>query len=163
MGWSEMLGTLKGKVLDAANLELLEHTYNLQERTIKQLESNNNALEKNNELLEKENKGLTTVIKDCEEQLGGFEKKEDPKKKYSENALAILSYFVENDKTKEHELILIGSLKGKDFSEIQIKAGIAELSKDFKIILPFSTADRGLGVEWGFTNEGKMLLAELSE
>jgi len=164
MGWSEILGTLKGKVLDAANLELLEHTYELQERTIKQLESNNNALEKNKELLENvvkklklENRELTAVNEDYTEQLKGLEKGEAPMQEYSNNASAVLSFFLENDQTKGYELSIIEYLRDKGFSKIQIKGGIAEL-RSFNIILPWSNHPNK-GPEWGLTDEGKMLLA----
>ena len=168
MGLPEMLGTLKGKVLDAANIELLEHTYNLQERTIKQLESNNNALEKRNELLEKdlkrleeENKGLTMVIKDCEEQLEGLEKKEGSKQKYSNNASAVLSYFLKNDITNGYEKAIIAHLEKEGFSKIKIQGGISELAES-KIILHWST-HHSYGIEWGLTDEGKRLLARCND
>lgn len=164
MGFLEMLDKYKDQFIDAAKLEELKSVFRVMERTNKELEANNKALTERKkilqekiQILESDSAKLSKLIKEYEEQLKELEKGEAPKQKYSNNASAVLSFFLDNDKTKGYELSIIDYLRGKGFSEIKIKGGIAEL-RGLKIILPFSTHPT-YGPEWNLTDECKMLLA----
>ena len=58
MDISKILSDIKGKVLDAANFDLLMHAYDLQNENIKQLKNNNQALKENNDLLKEKVENL---------------------------------------------------------------------------------------------------------
>ena len=69
MDIARILGSIKGKVLDATHFELLKHAYELQVQNTDQLNNNNEALKENNELLqqklrelEDENSRLKKVV-----------------------------------------------------------------------------------------------------
>jgi len=58
----DFLDGLKGKVLDLAQIELIKHSYELQEKNLLQLE-------RQCELLEKENKRLHNILQEKENQI----------------------------------------------------------------------------------------------
>ena len=51
MGAIQTLDLIKGKVLDAANFEILKSAYEMQEKNIEQLKTSNEALKDNNQAL----------------------------------------------------------------------------------------------------------------
>lgn len=57
-----ILQGLKGKVLDLKDIELLKHTYDLQDQNQKQLKTNNDALRENAELVREKITRLQTEI-----------------------------------------------------------------------------------------------------
>jgi chromosome segregation ATPase len=154
MDITKILGDIKGKVLDAANFDLLKHAYELQENNIEQLKSNNEALKESNEqyieklyILEQEIKKLQKLITDYELRL---EKLELNELEISEIADAILNLYLKTDETVLNLKKYYGVMP---YTKIEIESGIGELSKK-KILLPW----RSIG-NYGLTDIGKKYLA----
>ncbi len=61
---TKILSTIKGKVLDATNYELLSSAYEIQQQNIIQLKENNTSIKENNELLKNKIQNQEETIKD---------------------------------------------------------------------------------------------------
>lgn len=123
----KLLQGLKGKVLDAAHFELLEHAYKLQEENIKQLRTNNDALRESNALISEE---LTRLRAERESMNGELIHVKTPVKndnyELSEFAEHILSLYEESDAIKLFESDI---LEGSKLTAIQTQSGITELQE----------------------------------
>ena len=159
MDITNILSSIKGKVLDAKNIELLKHSYDLQNDNIEQLKNNNDALKESNQLLQekldrfqKENKSLRATIKQLKEQIPSSSESLD----LSEVAIDILKLYVDRDKTKLYRDETDPSLS---HGQIQIEAAIDELTNaDIIHTIGFSP---NRGPRWSLTKFGRKLLANI--
>ena len=99
------LKAMKGKVLDLAQIEKIQHAYDLQEKSIQQLTVNNQAIQENNELVGKE-------VTRLEEQL----KKFDAENQTLQSKLAEFqtAESARLDDVEEKILVFLGKHDGKD-------------------------------------------------
>jgi predicted transcriptional regulator len=73
MDITKILSTIKGKVLDATNYELLVSAYDLQQQNIIQLKENNTSIKESNTLLKEKLDAYEKLIKEQEEKISQFE------------------------------------------------------------------------------------------
>jgi len=99
MGFIETLETWGGKVLDVARMDLLKHTYKLQEDNIGQLKTNNEALKDSNELLKEKNVELKNEVATLRTNLEEARQaiRDDAEPELSEIELKLLKFFGNND------------------------------------------------------------------
>jgi len=155
----QILSTIKGKVLDAANFELLKTAYGLQNQNIEQLKNNNTALKESNDLLKekinslnKDNSTLKERVLILEDELRL--KKEDSRSQgLSEVALAILGKCIKHDVTEFNDESMLGSLS--PYSRIQVESAIDELEKLQLIYARSIMGGFGEGTDYSLTAEGK--------
>lgn len=152
-----ILQTLKGKVLDATNFELLKHAYELQDENLKQLKSNNEALRESNDLvkekmvrLESEVARLRNIIEELEKKVSPVA----PVSGYSPSraAAAILEQYVKNDETRLYDKQLFGLIR---LSKIEIEAGLDELQMHKLIDIGSVSMN---GASYYLTDEGKLFV-----
>lgn len=159
-----ILGTIKGKVLDTSQFDLIKHAYELQQQDIVQLKNNNDALRESNELLKQKIKKLNdenTILKETVKKYKNKNKSlpqisltED----FSEVAVNILELYVGNDTTELWEKYIIRKLP---FREIQVQEGLDELCKA-ELISSYSF-DPSHGREYSLTEKGRCNLANKSK
>jgi predicted nuclease with TOPRIM domain len=159
-----ILGTIKGKVLDTSHLDLIKDAYELQNQNIVQLKNNNDALRESNELLKQKIKKLNdenTILKETVKKyknniksLPQISLTDD----FSEVAVNILELYVGNDTTELWEKYIIRKLP---FSEIQVQEGLDELCKA-ELISSYSF-DPSHGREYSLTEKGRYNLANKPE
>lgn len=160
----QALTVLKGKVLDAANFELLKSAYELQNENIEQYKNNNTALKENNDLLKEkisglkeENDNLKKRVKIIEDDLRGRENA-DSFQKISEFAEAILRKCIKDDKSDFTDEKMLASLP---FSRLQAEAGLDELIR-FKFVGHGSASMVGGAATYYLTSEGTKLALKIS-
>lgn len=155
-----ILGTIKGKVLDASHFDLLKHAYELQHHDIVQLKDNNDALRESNELLKQKIKGLNdenTILKETIKKYKNIIKllpQTSLIDNFSEIAVNILELYISNDTTELWEKFIMRTLP---FSEIQVQAGLDELCRA-ELISSYSF-DPSHGREYSLTEKGRYNLA----
>jgi FtsZ-binding cell division protein ZapB len=127
-----ILGTIKGKVLDASNFDLLKHAYEHQNQNIVQLKDNNDALHESNELLKQKIRELSdenTILKETVKKYKNKIKSLPLTSlidNLSEIAVNILELYISNDTRELWEKYIMRTLP---FSKIQVQAGIDELCR----------------------------------
>ena len=131
MSFTKVIGSIKGKVLDAAHFEILKSAYELQEENIKQLQINNKLLEDKVTKLEEENKDfkeanqeLSETISELQQKLYGFAS-DTGGVELSEVAHDILNVYKQHDETLLFDEFVASELS---YSKIQVKAGFDELN-----------------------------------
>jgi FtsZ-binding cell division protein ZapB len=150
----KILGTIKGKVLDASHFDMLKRAYELQNEDIVQLKDNNDGLKESNDSLKQkirelndENNMLKETIKKYKNQI-----KSRPQTSlmdnFSEIAVNILELYISNNTTELWEKFIIRTLP---FSEIQVQAGLDELCKA-ELISSYSF-DPSHGKEYSLTEK----------
>jgi len=155
-----ILGTIKGKVLDASHFDLLKHAYELQHQDIVQLKDNNDALRESNELLKQKIKELNdenTILKETIKKYKNIIKllpQTSLIDNFSEIAVNILELYISNDTTELWEKFIMRTLP---FSEIQVQAGLDELCRA-ELISSYSF-DPSHGREYSLTEKGRYNLA----
>ena len=151
----KILGTLKGKVLDASHFDLLKHAYDLQKKNIVQLKNNNDVLKESNDLLKQkiielnaENTILKETIEEYKNQI-----KTIPRTSLMDNlseiAINILELYISNNTTELWEKFIMRTLP---FSKIQVQAGLDELCSA-ELISSYSF-DPSHGKEYSLTDKG---------
>jgi hypothetical protein len=151
----KILGTLKGKVLDASHFDLLKHAYDLQNKNIVQLKNNNDVLKESNDLLKQkiielnaENTILKETIEEYKNQI-----KTIPRTSLMDNlseiAINILELYISNNTTELWEKFIMRTLP---FSKIQVQAGLDELCSA-ELISSYSF-DPSHGKEYSLTDKG---------
>ncbi len=130
-----LLNGLKNKVLDAKNIELLKHTYDLQNDNIEQLNTSNTAYKENNERLQEEVKDLKTENESLKQTVAQLNQRVSQLKGgsvssgLSEVQIAILELYRERSAEPLYkESQIIPSLTS-NFSRIQIESGIDDLEE----------------------------------
>ncbi len=125
-----ILNSIKGKVLDSANFELIQTAYELQNNNVEQLKENNSAINESNKLLKEqteqvviENNQLKSKVAELEAQLTAVSPK-DHAADISEAALAILKQCIDQDLTNFYDAEMVNSIS---FSSMQAEVGIDEL------------------------------------
>jgi len=155
-----ILGTIKGKVLDASHFDLLKHAYELQHQDIVQLKDNNDALRESNELLKQKIKGLNdenTILKETIKKYKNIIKllpQTSLIDNFSEIAVNILELYISNDTKELWEKFIMRTLP---FSEIQVQTGLDELCRA-ELISSYSF-DPSHGREYSLTEKGRYNLA----
>lgn len=158
---SKILAGIKGKVLDAANFELLQSAYELQENNLSQLKQNNEAITESQGLLkeksaqlEKENESLRAKVAELEAQLAAANPDGD-NGGLSKAAISILQMLIENDSTR-----FIGErVSGiTGLTNIESAAAIDELEENG---LARATAGTYEGVEYSLTDSGKRYVLKM--
>ena len=151
----KILGTLKGKVLDASHFDLLKHAYDLQNKNIVQVKNNNDVLKESNDLLKQkiielnaENTILKETIEEYKNQI-----KTIPRTSLMDNlseiAINILELYISNNTTELWEKFIMRTLP---FSKIQVQAGLDELCSA-ELISSYSF-DPSHGKEYSLTDKG---------
>ncbi len=160
----QILTTIKGKVLDAANFEILKKTYELQNDNIEQLKNNNEALKESNGLLKEKTSGLErdynnlkVRVKSLEDELRMI-KSADSSQKLSEFAEAILRKCIKDDKSEFLDDRMVASFP---FSKMQAEAGLDELIKH-KLVVQTSVSFMNVGAGFSLTPEGKKLALKIA-
>jgi len=155
-----ILGTIKGKVLDDSHFDLLKHAYELQDQDIVKLKNNNDALGESNELLKQKIKELNDENIILKETINKYKNiiKLLPQTSlidnFSEIAVNILELYISNDTTELWEKFIIRTLP---FSEIQVQEGFDELTRA-ELISSYSF-DPSHGKEYSLTEKGRYNLA----
>lgn len=157
-----LLSGLKDKVLDAKNIELLKHTYNLQNQNIEQLKTSNNTFKENNEHLQDEVNGLKTENESLKQTVAQLTQKvsqlngDNVSSGFSDVAAHILNLYYEEGKTSLYrEKEIFPNLK---FGEIKIESAIDELVA--AKMLSCGGRNRN-GTLFSLTVQGKKYLANL--
>ena len=157
-----MLGTVKGKVLDTACLNLLKDAYEQQKQNIGHLKDNNDALRESNESLKQkikelmdENTILKETIKKYKNKFKLFSQTSSIED-FSEIAINILELYISHDTTELWEKFIMRKLP---FSEIQLQAGLDELCRA-ELISSYSF-DPEHGKEYSITEKGRCNLANI--
>jgi len=160
MDIASILGSIKGKVLDATHFELLKHAYELQVQNINQLKNNNEALRENNELLQQkvreladQNSRLKEVVEQLRKRLDKMHTSTSDEE-LSEEAQAILDLFVRQDARGFYETQIV---QGLPFSRSKVKSGIDELSN--ARLIHFSSVSRDYGMKYHLTEKARRILA----
>lgn len=159
-----ILGTIKGKVLDASHFDLLKHAYELQDQDIVQLKNNNDALGESNELLKQKIKELNNeniILKETVKKYKNIIKllpQTSLIDNFSEIAVNILELYISNDTTELWEKFIMRTLP---FNEIQVQEGLDELSRA-ELISSYSF-DPSHGKEYSLTEKGRYNLAITSK
>ncbi|WP_324724503.1 hypothetical protein [Lelliottia sp. JS-SCA-14] len=154
----KILDGVKGKVLDAAHFELLQHAYQLQENNVLQLKTNNLAFKESNELLKEKLKKHEEKIEQLEGELSSVKKAlrkqndDDSEKviKLSENATKVMSKIINEDVTHFYQNAIIDVM---DISRISVEAALDELM-DYGLIEAYS-ARKGYGIHYHLTSKAK--------
>jgi predicted nuclease with TOPRIM domain len=161
MGITEALDNIKGKVLDAAHFEILKSAYELQEKNIKQLQTNNGLLEEKVIKLEEENRhlkdtnqDLTETVAELQEKLYGFTSGAK-RIELSQVAQDILKLYKKYD-----EICLFDEHVASELphSKIQVKVGFDELNTTGLTESGLISPGRGIG--YFLTEKGRKYLAE---
>lgn len=162
MDISKILAGIKGKVLDAANFELLQSAYDLQEQNITQLRQNNDALSESQgilksktESLEQENENLRAKIAELETQLAELNPS-DNAGGLSKAALSILHYCKRSDSTG-FAAELVGHMT--ELGNIESAAAIDELEKNALAIMSSIGME---GTHYSLTDAGKQYVLKMS-
>jgi len=156
----KILATIKGKVLDDSHFDLLKNAYDQQDQDIVQLKNNNDALGESNELFKQKIKKLTDENTILKESINKYKHiiKLLPQTSliddFSEIAVNILELYISNDTTELWEKFIMRTLP---FSEIQVQAGLDELSRA-ELISSYSF-DPSHGKEYSLTEKGRYNLA----
>jgi len=156
----KILGTIKGKVLDDSHFDLLKNAFDQQDQDIVQLKNNNDALGESNELFKQKIKKLTdenTILKESVNKYKHIIKllpQTSLIDDFSEIAVNILELYISNDTTELWEKFIMRTLP---FSEIQVQAGLDELSRA-ELISSYSF-DPSHGKEYSLTEKGRYNLA----
>jgi len=125
-----ILGTLKGKVLDASHYDLLEHAYRLQQENVTQLKENNAALRESNGLLREDLLKSKDQLAALERELAALREKiqavarDEKPIDLSEKARAILLWMVKHDLSSFYDSQLHQARLG---SKLEIETAIDEL------------------------------------
>jgi predicted nuclease with TOPRIM domain len=157
-----ILGTIKGKVLEASHFDLLKHTYEQQKQNIGQLKDNNDALRKNNELLKQKIKELNDENTILKETIKKYKNKSKLLSQtslidnFSEIAVNILELYISHDTTELWEKFIMRKLP---FSKIQLQSGLDELCRA-ELISSYSF-DPVHGKEYSITEKGRCNLANI--
>jgi len=160
MDIKKILGTIKGKVIDDSHFDLLKNAYEQQDRDIVQLKNNNEALGESNELFKQKLIKLTdenTILKESINKCKHIIKllpQTSLIDDFSEIAVNILELYISNDTTELWEKFIMRTLP---FSEIQVQAGLDELSRA-ELISSYSF-DPSHGKEYSLTEKGRYNLA----
>ena len=155
-----ILGTIKGKVLDAAHFDLLIKAYELQNQNIVQLKDNNDALGVSSELLKQKIKELNdenAILKETIKKYKNIIKllpQTSLIDNFSKIAVNILELYISNDTTELWEKYIMRTLP---FSEIQVQEGLDELRRA-ELISSYSF-DPSHGREYSLTEKGRYNLA----
>jgi predicted nuclease with TOPRIM domain len=157
-----ILGTIKGKVLDTAHCDLLKHAYEQQTQNMGQLKDNNDTLRESNEVLKQKIKELTDENTILKETIKKYKNKIKlfPQtsliENFSEIAINILELYINHDTTELWEKFIMRKLP---FSKIQLQAGLDELCKA-ELISSYSF-DPDHGKEYSITEKGRCNLANI--
>ena len=167
MNITEILNSVKGKVLDVAHFDLLKHAYELQEENIKQLKTNNEALKESKDLLLKNIQNLEDENKELRASNAQL-KKEIPEVKpdssfpeLSEVADSILQLYLREDKTEMYNGQIVKGLSSS-FNRIQVESGIDDLIKAKLIYFAGGSLDDSIGNCYFLDSLGKKHLANNS-
>ena len=156
----DILGTIKGKVLDTSHFDLLINAYELQNQNIVQLKDNNDALRVSSELLKQKIKELNdenTILRETIKKYKNIIKllpQTSLIDNFSEIAVNILELYISNDTTELWEKYIMRTLS---FSEIQVQEGLDELRRA-ELISSYSF-DPSHGREYSLTEKGRYNLA----
>jgi len=158
----KILSDVKGKALDAVHFELLKSAYELQNQNIEQLKNNNEALKESFSLLREKTKRLEKENYEYKKFIEAFKRENTSKKDISsptltEVANAILSECLKDDET---EFVAENMIARLQYSKIQIKAALDELSKH-KLIQISAVSWRGGGTHYYLTSKGKQFILSL--
>jgi predicted nuclease with TOPRIM domain len=157
-----ILGTIKGKVLDASHFDLLKHAYEQHQQNISQLKDNNDALRESNELLKQKIKDLNDENTILKETIKKYKNKIELLSQtsltdnFSEIAVNILELYNSHDTTELWEKFIMRKLP---FSKIQLQAGLDELCRA-ELISSYSF-DPVHGKEYSITEKGRCNLANI--
>ena len=155
-----ILGTIKGKVLDDSHFDLLINAYEQQNQNIVKLKDNNDALRVSSELLKQKIKELNDENTNLKETIKKYKNiiKLLPQTSlidnFSEIAANILELYISNDTTELWEKYIMRTLP---FSEIQVQEGLDELRRA-ELISSYSF-DPSHGREYSLTEKGRYNLA----
>ena len=155
-----ILGTIKGKVLDASHFDLLINAYERQNQNIVQLKDNNNTLRVSSELFKQKIKELNDENTNLKETIKKYKNiiKLLPQTSLIDNfskiAVNILELYISNDTTELWEKYIMRTLP---FSEIQVQEGLDELRRA-ELISSYSF-DPSHGREYSLTEKGRYNLA----
>lgn len=159
-----ILNSIKNKVLDAKNYDLLKRTYELQNENIEQLKSNNEVFKEGNELLredvnrlKEENESLKQTVAELSQKVSQLGH-DSVSLGLSEVALAILELYRQRDTTRLYNKAdIIPSL---NYSEIKIESALDELKT--ANIIKWVSINPHAGTRYLLTVQGKKYLAENS-
>ena len=155
-----ILGTIKGKVLDDSHFDTLVNEYEQQNQIIVKLKDNNDALRVSSELLKRKIKELNDENNTLKE---NFKKYKNIIKllpqtslidNFSEIAVNILELYISNDTTELWEKYIMRTLP---LSEMQVQEGLDELRRA-ELISSYSF-DPSHGREYSLTEKGRYNLA----
>jgi predicted nuclease with TOPRIM domain len=155
-----ILGNLKGKVLDDAHFDLLVDAYEQQTQSIVKLKDNNNSLRVKSELLKQKIKELSDENTKLRTNLKKYKNiiKLLPQTSlidnFSEVAANILELYIKNDTTEPWEKYIMRTLS---FSEMQVQESLEELRRG-ELISSYSF-DPSHGREYSLTEKGRYNLA----
>lgn len=154
-----ILTTVKGKVLDATNFDILKHAYELQDENLFQLKTNNEAIKESNALLKEKIQELRDENDSLKKSIDSFATSDAPernKQGLSKVAKEILRLYRKSDATMLYTVFMKISLK-KEFSNIQVEAGIVELARNN--IIRFQSSHATHGYLYILTDTGKITVA----
>ncbi len=155
MSVTDILGGLKGKVLDASSLGLLKHTYSLQEEVIKQLRANNELLQEKVDSLRAENASLKGAVDELRQRAPAAEA--IPEISWlSPDARIVLRAYLDADSASLFRSDIIAQTK---IGDIRLGAVYTELHEGG--ILTLGKGKAGKGISYALTNKGKSVLAGL--
>jgi len=157
-----ILTSIKGKVLDAANFDILRSAYVLQNQNIEQLKSNNEAITENNQLLRERCAKLEEEIVRLKAENANLHSEQDngntAKNDYTPTgiSLQILQLYQKVDKSLLFDEQVASMIK---HSKLEIEVAFSELSEN-KIVSWGIVGDRGIG--YYLTTHGKRLVLNLN-
>jgi len=150
----KILSGLKGKVLDAANYELLKQTYDLQNSNIEQLKENNRLLQDKVKRIEKENKSLKNSLEQLRKQIPS-PSDSSCLSNLSNVARDILKLYLSCDETDMFVDEMVERLRQ---SQIKVEAALNELEEAG--ILEWYGGQIGRGPSYCLTDSGTKYLAD---
>lgn len=154
-----ILGSLKGKVLDASHYDLLEHAYKLQQENVTQLRENNAALRESADLLRAElgrAKDRVVALERENTELQTRVLASGPESELSTCALALLRWLVGDDLKAFYDVEAHDAELG---SKLETEAAIDELEAA-KLIDVGSYGSQG--AHYYLTDAGKRFVLTLS-
>ena len=157
MDITKILSTIKGKVLDATNFELLANAYDLQQQNITQLKENNTAIKDNNALLKEKLEHTEQTIRKQAVKIEELKSQQTiPQETLSDDEVSILRTCIEHDKTDFTESWVQSLTK---IGNVKLETALEELcEKDF---LSYSHSIMGEESSYYLTTEGKKVALSL--
>lgn len=149
----KILSNMKGKMLDAANFELLKSAYDLQNQNIAQLKENNHLLQDKVKRIEKENKLLKSSLEELRKQIPS-PTDSSCLSNLSGVARDILKLYLDRDVTKMLRDEMVSSLS---HSQIQVEAAVDELKHADILMAGFTV---GSHASYSLTDSGTQYLAK---